>query len=139
MNILDALQKMKEGKKIREKSWPVGAYLELTSDGEILDEHGENNYSIHVCSRIYQTEEWEIWKEPILDKKEREYLSAVIKPFKDKVSSISKTYSVFGKKDEYILIWSRNGTPWTFPTFEKGTMYKRMAIDKRYTLEELGL
>ena len=71
---------------------------------------------------------------PILTDKEKEYLSAVIKPFRDRVSSISKDGPL-----EYITI-SLDGDDFAIlPNFKVGTMYKGMEINKRYNLEELGL
>ena len=71
---------------------------------------------------------------PILDDVEKEYLSSVIKPFRDRVSSISKDGPL-----EYITI-SLDGDDFAIlPNFEEGTMYKGMETNRRYTLEELGL
>lgn len=71
---------------------------------------------------LFQSIKWED-KEPtyigdivnpkILNEAERQYLSAVIRPFRDQVQSITK--------------------------FEDSTMYKGMELGKEYTLEELGL
>ena len=77
----------------------------------------------------------------ILNEKEKEYLSNVIKPFRDRVNYIIKTENSLG---EYITIHSRLYTGWRsdvtlLPEFEKGAMYKGMEINKRYNLEELGL
>ena len=77
----------------------------------------------------------------ILNEKEKEYLSNVIKPFRDRVNYIIKTENSLG---EYIAINSRVYTGWRLdvtllPEFEKGSMYKGMEINKRYNLEELGL
>lgn len=72
----------------------------------------------------------------ILDKEEKEYLSAVIKPFRDKVEHIRKKY--FGK-DEYIEIKLIGNNSGGLPDFEKNTMYKGMERDRKYTLKELGL
>lgn len=74
-------------------------------------------------------------KEEILDDAEKEYLSAVIKPFRDKVEYIGKNLS---NGSEYISI-NVKGEWVIFPYFKKGTMYKNMEINKRYSLEELGL
>ena len=75
----------------------------------------------------------EIYKS-ILTKKEKEYLSSVIKPFRDRVSSISK----YGPL-EYITI-SLDGDDFVIlPNFEEDTMYKGMTLGKKYTLEELEL
>lgn len=75
-------------------------------------------------------------EESILDEEEKKYLSAVIKPFKDKIDSISKTRQAPG---DYIQIYFYNNDCITFPYFEKDTMYKGMELNKNYTIEELGL
>lgn len=73
----------------------------------------------------------------ILTDKEKDYLSAVIKPFRDRVEYIEKRCFVSGA--EYILISLQNNKTLSFPTFKTGTMYKGMKSRKEYTLEELGL
>ena len=72
----------------------------------------------------------------VLDAKEKEYLSAVIRPFKGRVDYIKK-FDITGK--EFICIYLKNDEDIDFPYFKKGTMYKGMKLDKRYTLKELGL
>lgn len=72
----------------------------------------------------------------ILDEKEKKYLSAVIRPFKGKVDYIKK-FDITGK--EFICIYLKNNEDIDFPYFKKGTMYKGMKRDKKYTLKELGL
>ena len=79
---------------------------------------------------------------PILDDKEKEYLSNVIKPFRDKVFTVSK--QIYGDA-HYIQIRMSTlyrNTVYEFfnlPSFKPETMYKGMEINKKYTLEELGL
>ena len=73
---------------------------------------------------------------PILDDAEKEYLSAVIRPFKDKVKYIRKRGTSRG---EYIEIGILNDSAIILPYFEKGTMYKGMEANKEYTLKELSL
>lgn len=77
-----------------------------------------------------------IKNEEILDEKEKEYLSAVIKPFRDNIKYIRKGDFI---KYEYISICINNDDIINFPNFKKGTMYKNMEIGKKYSLEELGL
>lgn len=80
----------------------------------------------------------------ILDKEEKEYLSAVIKPFRNRVESIQKKYFL-GK--EYIKINIKAKIQGNssliddilLPYFKQGTMYKGMKLQKEYTLKELGL
>ena len=82
-------------------------------------------------------------KEPILDEAEKKYLSAVIKPFRDKVLSIQKSSGLYASQyfDEISVYYEIFGHDLCFdlPPFEKGTMYKGMKKDHDYTLEELGL
>lgn len=74
-------------------------------------------------------------KEEILDEKEKEYLRAVIRPFRDKVKHIVK----MEYEEEFIRIRIKNDECINLPFFKKNTMYKGMEISKKYTLEELGL
>ena len=73
----------------------------------------------------------------ILDDAEKRYLSAVIRPFRDNVKSISKGYSDLDK--EFIAIDFKNGDEMFLPWFKAGTMYKDMEPGRKYTLEELCL
>ncbi len=73
---------------------------------------------------------------PILDDVEKEYLSAVIRPFKNRISDIVKRN--FDSEKSYIVIHI-NSESFYFPYFKKGTMYEGMEADKKYTLKELGL
>ena len=78
---------------------------------------------------------YEVPKE-ILDKEEKEYLEHYLRPFKYKVKVISKTC---GGNKEFININLINEPVITLPFFKRGKYYKRMRLDKEYTLDELGL
>jgi hypothetical protein len=81
----------------------------------------------------------EEYKEPILDDVEKAYLSAVIKPFRKDIEYIVK-FKRYSDKKEYIYMTMKKDDDYcALPVFEKGTMYKGMELNKRYTLEELGL
>ena len=67
--------------------------------------------------------------------KVKAYLSAVIKPFREKIECINK---INLREEEYLKICLKGETI-SFPFFREGTMYKGMEVNKRYTLEELGL
>lgn len=82
----------------------------------------------------------------ILDEKEKEYLSNVIKPFKNRVQNILKETVIQAnpfefkvKQTEHIVIQIVNDENIYLPTFKKNTMYKNMKTNKQYTLKELGL
>ena len=80
------------------------------------------------------------YKEPILDDVEKEYLSAVIKPFRNKVKNIVKISGIGKSKEQYIRIVLGELDFMNFPNFNKNTgMYKGMESDRLYSLEELGL
>lgn len=74
----------------------------------------------------------------ILTDKEKAYLSAVIKPFREDVEYIEKINHSCLNDKQYLRI-ELPGDYCTLPLFEKGTMYKGMEVNKRYTLKELGL
>lgn len=77
--------------------------------------------------------------EKILNDSEKKYLSAVIRPFRDKVLDIVKSSLGNTNMEEYISIHFEKSEFICFPKFKKGTMYKGMETNKNYTLEELGL
>lgn len=86
--------------------------------------------------------EWllEKYKQPVLDDVEKEYLSAVIKPFRKKVKHIVKINLCSSPEEQFIKIVIDNLDFINFPNFNKNTgMYKGMEADKLYSLEELGL
>lgn len=73
---------------------------------------------------------------PILNEEEREYLLTVIRPFRNKIVSISKEDCC--NEDCFINVELENDAL-IFPYFKKETMYKGMKLEKQYTLKELGL
>ena len=111
----------------------------LTKDGFMYwtDEYQQWNYTCGV--EVLFTGKKRIVKIPILNEKEKEYLSAVIKPFRDKVSLISKRSNDNGQFISIEIEEKPHNNNMFFPYFEADTMYKGMEINKYYTLEELGL
>lgn len=91
-----------------------------------------------ALGKTYTWEELGLYaSKDILSDKEKEYLSAVIKPFRDKVKHIKKYTDE--SSYEYIVIAFVNYERLMFPSFKKSTMYAGMKKNKNYTLEELGL
>ena len=141
MTIVEAVKALTEGKKIRRKDWEKGHYIILI-DNQVVSQNG---WSSGLCIDDFSADWWEEYKEDILDEKEKEYLSAVIRPFRDRVIYIKKIdmYSGWTKVGEYILGELGNEDDvvdtFTLPYFPEGSMYKGMETDKKYTLEELGL
>ena len=74
---------------------------------------------------------------PILDNIEKNYLSNIIKPFRDRIDYIAKVN--LANRREYILIKMKNMEMISLPFFTAGTMYKGMENDKDYILKDLDL
>lgn len=80
------------------------------------------------------------YKPPILDEVEKSYLSAFIKPFRKRIKYIERMDNSFVNGNQYqFLCISLTKDYCCLPLFKKDTMYKGMEVNKRYTLEELGL
>ena len=97
---------------------------------------GEEYCSSRSCEKC---KEWlkQEYKPQILTDKEREYLAAVIKPFRDKVASITKEENSHPISEHIIvtLIGMDNYEDYLiFPDFELDAMYKNMEIGKEYKL-----
>lgn len=72
----------------------------------------------------------------LLTPKEREYLKFVFRPFASNIMYIQKVQS--SDNMEYIRAVAYPPAI-IFPDFEKGTMYKGMKPETKYTLKELGI
>lgn len=81
----------------------------------------------------------EEYKEQILDEVEKAYLSAVIKPFRNRVNYIMKKENIDNSSMEFIHIELSDEDIADFPDFKANTMYKGMKVGIHYTLQELGL
>ena len=80
----------------------------------------------------------EEYKEPVLDDVEKEYLSAVIKPFRNHVTSVRKWFN--GIDYQIIISLDHSDNLCQLPRFPLSSeMYKGMDSKKWYSLQELGL
>lgn len=112
----------------------------ITKDGMFMysgfarDWYSANHILLGVLIGKYEI------KKPILDEVEKEYLSNVIKPFRNRVEFIVKR-SI--QKYEYIEISYREINTFVgavcLPIFKENTIYKNMKINEEYTLEDLEL
>ena len=80
--------------------------------------------------------------EPVLDDAEKRYLESVVRPFKNRVKSITKR--LYSNDHEYIHLEIKSIYEWdyelmNFPLFVRNKMYQRMETGKEYTIKELGL
>ena len=136
------------------KKSPIGTKVTF-ENGEVLVKDEENYFeNVHKCreianlynlkdnysdlGKIIKIEEPEYKtvyeaKLEILDEVEKRYLRGVIRPFEvrfiKKVGLTNAEYIYIELKSSHISL----------PNFSSNTMYKGMEIDKKYTLEELGL
>lgn len=141
MTFEEMLKALMNGKKIRKKAWDRGIYR-MRGDGKyIIDQEG--NESAILIDGSFDADVWEEYKEEVLDEKEKKYLSAVIKPFRNMVVCICKLELI--TCNQFIHIKAKRYDKDTnyeyinLPIFRKGTMYKNMKVGKEYTLKELGL
>ena len=132
---------IKNGYKFSELHWS------LTQPGNIIRFY-LNDKNVGKVSSLPIFEAIKTWLdaehvEPILDDAEREYLSAVIRPFRDRVQYIAKVFAddaCVYRINCYIFIHFNDGSDdMDFPVLHESKMYKGMERYKKYTLEELGL
>lgn len=131
--LIKEMEKIKEGKP---------TLLELVKDCKCSKEKWEDYkkcqlQEIEEVDKYFKEKEKEEQK-PKLTDKEREYLSAVIKPFRDKINFIVKRSFPIIYVKEYIRIDLAKESV-CLPLFEKGKYYQGLEEDREYTLEELGL
>ena len=145
MNLIQGLEKLKEGHKLYDTKYHYVFFFEDVKDrcSKLMYYRINNPKDVrevefkNIKLEHFIEDRFVIFEKVTLDKKEVKYLEAVLKPFKDKVESIRKSASGFG--DEFIIINFKEQSGMFFPFFTKGSMYKGMKVDKEYTLEELGL
>ena len=141
MNFFDAMKELEKGNKVRNVNWQDAIYL--------YKENQKICFSDACILKCLNTTDinfgtWELYKESILDKTEKEYLSNVIKPFKKKVFYIVKDPClVISHKYVFIKICVKSyfsGYEYiSLPTFISDSMYNNMQLGYRYSLKELGL
>lgn len=134
------MNKFKVGQKVKiVKTGKIGKIKDIDSND--FTTFGGSNVCYQVEYNNIPTISWfsvydlELIKE-ILNEKEKEYLNNLIKPFREKVTSIQKDGN---RLSEYIKICIKYDASICLPIFTKGTMYKGMEVGKGYTLSELGL
>ena len=74
----------------------------------------------------------------ILTDEEKEYLSYVIKPFRNRIKYFYK-WACADYDTEIIMAVCKDHSYLGFPPFKKNAMYKGMEPNKKYTLDDLGL
>ena len=117
--------------------------FKLTAIGLMSSWRNSSKWNSSGLLEDFITGNYQISKEvnSILDEAEKRYLSALIKPFKKQVISISKRSINYGEFinimiDEGEFINPRNIC---LPYFIPGKMYKGMKVNREYTLDQLEL
>lgn len=108
----------------------------------ICDMYKDTNWSYHkdLYSDKFLDQTIEVEVPDILNKEEKEYLSAVIKPFRDRIISIAKITASCNNREAILITYTETPTrAFRLPDFPKDTMYKNMSNGIAYKLEELGL
>ena len=107
-------------------------YLSYYQDNLLYNDlTGNDGLDIVFVYRIFQAR-----KDKILTEKEKNYICNLIKPFLNKVEGIIKKQYTH---EEFISIIIKEDTNIALPNFDKGKYYKNMELNKKYTLEELGI
>lgn len=144
------MNKFKLGQKVKIiRTGKIGRINNITSEDfgtsgvsnacyriEYIKENDWNWFTVHDLEEVKE----------ILTAKEKEYLSNIIKPFRDRVNLIRKSHSKLADDIYYkvIEISIKSLIPYweneviVLPAF-KSNLYSDMEIGKEYTLEELGL
>ena len=147
------MNKFKVGQRVKIKATgKQGKILDVDQDDDI-NCYGSTNLNYYVSFKnndslyhcFFTVHDLEEVKD-ILDKEEKEYLSNIIKPFRDRVNLIRKSDSKLADDIYYkvIEISMKSLIPYwkneviVLPAF-KSNLYSDMEIGKEYTLEELGL
>ena len=79
---------------------------------------------------------------PVLTDEEKEYLSNMVKPWTNKIKTITNYWGTGNCVNEFIQIcYIQDGFNYymSLPQFERGSMYKGMELERDYSLEELDL
>ena len=90
-----------------------------------------NTSRCYILETIYE-------RKDILNEKEKEYISNVIKPFRDRVVYITKKQYI-DTGNYHISYLIKDASIYTMPSFKDKNMYKGMELNKEYSLEDLGL
>ena len=91
-----------------------------------------------LYSDKFLDQEIEIEDEPLTDK-ERQYLSSVIKPFRNNVETIEKIGSEYLDSDNDFIVVHLVEDSISLPILNTSFKFKGMELNKQYTLKELRL
>lgn len=145
MNFEEAFKELLKGRKIRREDWKSDIYVWLDEDRVLKDNNNKLTSIIFNCDSLIN-DNFEIYKEPVLKRKEKEYLENFLRPFTKRYDKIKITKNNVGSGRFYIGInffAFKDGEPTNYtnlPYFDKDDhIYEGMDEGKHYTPDELGL
>ena len=133
---------LKKGDKVEYTLYGRNTHLIVSGyDGCTIKEFEEGYQKVTKIERPIKYKTIYEAPAPILDEEEKEYLEAVIRPFRNRSVTIKKikTRPYMEKELKEFLFIELKNDDILLPTFRENTMYKGMEAGKRYTLDELGL
>ena len=154
MTLLELQKALREGKEVTNNGGET--YLKIENkyyeNGEFVERNGKTDKLVQrrgiivldIDCFLKNDTGYKLYKKPILDEVEKKYLSNIICPFREKYKiMIQKKHSIY-YSCEYIYIYLQDdkltyNTVFNLPFFKEGEMYKGMELNKKYSLEELGL
>jgi len=129
----------------RDKDGELYIYEKKPSRNEVKGLFGTEVGKVDIFNRcvsdvLFKNVTWEnspiqYRNSELLTPKEREYLKLVFKPFASDIMYVQKVQL---NNIEYIRAITYSSVM-LFPNFKKGTMYKGMKPETKYTLKELGI
>ena len=105
----------------------------LFAVGDDKPEVGVLNYLLNVKYKVIKL------PKPVLTDEEKEYLSTVLKPFRNEIDYIYKCSTYRGEKEYIAISFKKITRDMFFPEYPTGTMYKGVILNKEYSLDDLGL
>ncbi len=136
MNFSEALELMKQGKKVRRSRWVNSEKLYLyLEDNEFWLATGEFAGTIGIHYDDMLDNDWEEYRWP-LSAEEKEYLKMIIKFYPEEIEKVS-----IYRSPHYTLIYLEYGDKASYKeSYLTGpNHFENMEVGKHYTLEELGL
>lgn len=134
----ELLQALLDGNKIRNDYWDNQHYLYIDEKGNLIEHfYGEKKVVILDC--IDLRNDWIVIQRDILSSSEKETIDNITHTLRNYIMYVAKYtlddeyeyIKTIMKKNEKYILYS--------PIFPKGTAYKGMELNKKYTLKELGL
>lgn len=131
--------------KVKRPNFGEGHYITTNKDGYIVYENDNYITASTLSLRSFVlADDWEEYKEPILDKEEKEQLRIAIEPYRNKIRFLYKKEICKGFAYVIRICLGSNEDGFAYDhmdvvSFTKDKMYKGMTTGKFYKLEDLGL